>query len=257
MTVEEGLVWTAAVVDVSTMALESSVLGDRVLPAASVPKVLLLHEAAARIAEGTLDPNALVPRPGPVGGSGLWQHLGAGSLRVADAAALVGACSDNMATNALLEVIGLDAVRAAGVRLGCHRTALNDVIRGERITGVHPDAVSQGTAEELAFLCARLHRGDGGPASAQTISWLSAGMDHSMVLMPFGFDPLSVQDRRSGTWAWNKTGTDAGVRADTGVAAGPRGIYAYAAISGFQGPPHPAMERMHEFGCRLKEAVGA
>ena len=48
----------------------------------------------------------------PVADSWVWQHLVTDQLPVADAAVLVGAVSDNLATNVLVDLLGLDAVQA-------------------------------------------------------------------------------------------------------------------------------------------------
>lgn len=84
-------------------------IDDRiVLPTASIGKILLLIEVSARLTSrdfsgyGILDKT---PRDA-VGDSGIWQHLQAPSLPVADLATLVGASSDNLATNVLLRQVG-------------------------------------------------------------------------------------------------------------------------------------------------------
>ena len=53
--------------------------------------------------------------------------------------------------------------------------------------------------------------------SSQVLGWLATGVDLSMVGAAFGLDPLAhaVPDR--GISLHNKTGTDAGVRADVGL----------------------------------------
>src|SRR6195952_5909932 len=63
---------------------------------------------------------------------GLWQHLQVPTLPVADLAILVGATSDNLATNVLLRRVGIDAVRARGEALGLSRTFLLDSVRDYR-----------------------------------------------------------------------------------------------------------------------------
>lgn len=67
-----------------------------------------------------------------MGDSGLWRHLHAGSLPLADVATLVGATSDNLATNVLLREVGLESVRARTEQLSLLRTALLDLVRDSR-----------------------------------------------------------------------------------------------------------------------------
>ena len=89
------------------------------LRTASVGKVFLLVEVADRLERGVLDPQQPLRRDrvAPVADSGLWQHLASRRRsRSRDVACLVGAVSDNWATNVLLDLVGLAAVQAAGPR---------------------------------------------------------------------------------------------------------------------------------------------
>src|SRR5689334_17203490 len=81
----------------------------RLLGTASLAKVFLLLEVAERIVEGTVDPTTVLDRRSvdPVSDSGLWQHLATDRLMVEDVAQLVGTLSDNLATNVLLDLVGL------------------------------------------------------------------------------------------------------------------------------------------------------
>ena len=132
-----------------------------------------------------------------VGDSGIWQHLQAPSLPVADLAALVGATSDNLATNVLLRRVGLDAVRARTESLGLTRTALLDLVRDHRGPDDAPQ-LSVGSARELTWLFATLARGEivSTRSSQRVIGWLSLNTDLSMVASAFGLDPLSHRAAR-------------------------------------------------------------
>jgi beta-lactamase class A len=139
---------------------------DQVCQTASIGKILLLLTVAEQIVIGSLDPALQLPRPEvPVADSGLWQHLSIDQLTVADACTLVGSVSDNLATNALIDLVGLPTVADTAGRLGLNDTALHDI----------------------------------------------------------------QQDR--GLRAWNKTGTNDGVRCDVGVVRGPRATLAYAVLA--------------------------
>jgi beta-lactamase class A len=222
--------WAACVRDVATGAVLAEVEPDLALPTASVGKLLLLV-AAARTDGGTLLRRDAVAS---VADSGLWQHLRTPALSVHDCAVLVGAVSDNLATNVLLRHLGLDAVQRTAEELGLRATALHDLVRDVR-GAEHPPQLSTGSAGELSDLMARLHRGEVDGA-AQVLQWLGAGTDLSMVAAATGLDPLAHVEADRGLVLRHKTGTDTGVRADTGVLAGPRGAVAYAVLAAWDGP---------------------
>ena len=103
-----SVAWSVSVVDVASRQSLFDRNAAAVLPTASVGKVLLLVEAARQIAVGRLDPTLSLVRTDEdeVYDSGLWQFLAVDHLPVADLAVLVGAVSDNLATNVLLRTIG-------------------------------------------------------------------------------------------------------------------------------------------------------
>jgi beta-lactamase class A len=227
----EGAQVSASVLDLSTGLVLCSIDDRIVLPTASVGKVLLLIEVSARLTAreftgyGILDK---APRDS-VSDSGLWQHLQAPSLPVADLGALVGATSDNLATNVLLGQIGLDAVRARAESLGLTRTALLDLVRETRGPDDAPQ-LSVGSAAELSWLFGALYRGQvvDEVTSRRVIGWLSLNNDLSMVASAFGLDPLSHRSVDHGIQLVNKTGTDDGVRSEVGILQGPRAAVSYA-----------------------------
>ena len=222
---------SANVVDLASGRVLVSIDDRIVLPTASLGKVLLLIEVSARLTSrdfsgyGILDKT---PRD-LVGDSGVWQHMQAPALPVADLATLVGATSDNLATNLLLGRIGLDAVRARTEALGLTRTALLDVVRDIRGPDDAPQ-LSVGSTAELSWLFGALARGEivDAPTSQRVMSWLSLNCDLSMVAGAFGLDPLSHRLPDHATLLVNKTGTDDGVRAEAGALRGQRAAVSYA-----------------------------
>lgn len=206
---------------------------DGVLPSASMGKVLLLICAAAALASGEhapADPIELLPID-RVGDSGLWQHLPDGRLSWEAACVLVAAVSDNSAANALLRVLGLDRVRAVSMDLGIPLTRQDDYLRDIRAPG-HPPAPSWARAGDLALLMERLaSAGADWPEGARVRSWLSLGTDLSMVASGFDVDPLAHADLPAGRWMLNKTGSDAGVRADAGALGRPGESWSYAVMA--------------------------
>lgn len=227
----DGAQVSAAITDLDNGRTLVAIDERIVLPTASIGKILLLVEVSARLTErdfsgyGILDKT---PRDA-IGVSGIWQHLQAPSLPVADLATLVGATSDNLATNVLLRQVGLDAVRARTEALGLQRTALLDLVRDSRGPDDAPQ-LSVGSTAELAWLFAALARGEvvDTLSSSRVLGWLSLNADLSMVASAFGLDPLSHRGADHGMLLVNKTGTDAGVRSEAGVLRGPRAAVAYA-----------------------------
>jgi len=227
----EGAQVSASAVDLNTGRTLLAIDDRIVLPTASIGKILLLIEVSARLTSrdfsgfGILDKT---PRDA-VGDSGIWQHLQAPSLPVADLATLVGATSDNLATNVLLRQVGLNAVRARTESLGLMRTALLDLVRDSRGPDDAPQ-LSVGSTAELSWLFGALARSEiVDPLTSQRVmGWLSLNTDLSMVASAFGLDPLSHRGADHNTLLVNKTGTDTGVRAEAGALRGAGRAVSYA-----------------------------
>lgn len=203
------------------------------LPVAGLGVVPLLVEVAASIEAGSLDPLEIVDRSSidRVELGGVWRHLKAPALPVADLAVLAAAAGDALAANALLARVGLPAVRSRIERLGLSQTALLDGFREVRGPDDAPQ-VALGTARELAALFAALVNSTAVSAgvSAQVAEWLSLNHDLSLVAAATGLDPFSHENDEHGMLFINKTGRDAGIRVEAGVLAGPRAGVSYALI---------------------------
>jgi beta-lactamase class A len=231
------------------------------LPIGGLGVVPLLVETAAAFESGRLDPLRLVARPPRDDGAavGLWQHLSASVLPIADLAALAAVTGDTAATNALIDVVGLPAVRARIEELGFEQLALLDRCRHHR----GPDDAPQlalGTARELAALFASLALGDAVSAgvSARVSEWLAISQDVSLTASATGLTPFagprptsgaptaarasrgagrrrSTTPREDRLLFFNKTGRDVSspngaIWAEAGVIAGPRAGSAYAMV---------------------------
>ncbi|MDN3496957.1 serine hydrolase [Planococcus sp. APC 4015] len=203
------------------------------LPIAGLGVVPLLIEVAAGFESGRLDPLEIVDRSeiDPVTVAGVWQHLKAPALPLADLAVLAAATGDALAANALLARVGLPAVRARIEALGLTRSALLDRFRDARGPDDAPH-FALGTASELAEVFAALVNSTVVSAgiSAQVAEWLSLNHDLSLVAAATGLDPFSHENDEHGMLFINKTGRDAGVRVEAGVLAGPRAGVSYALI---------------------------
>jgi beta-lactamase class A len=203
------------------------------LPVGGLGVVPLLVEVAAGFESGRLDPLEIVDRSGleAVGVGGLWRHLLVPSLPLGDAAVLAAAAGDALAANALLRRVGLPAVRARIESLGLTQSALLDRFRDSRGLDDAPQ-VALATARELSQLFAALvnSKAVSPRVSAQVAEWLSLNQDLSLVASATGLDPFAHEHDEHELLFVNKTGRDAGVRAEAGVLAGPRAGVSYALI---------------------------
>lgn len=226
---------------------------------ASIGKILLLAEVAVRFADGRLAPGEPLTRTDrdSVANSGLWQHLRAESLPAADVAALVGAVSDNLASNVLLRKVGLASVAERATTIGLHRTALLDRVRDVRRPS-DPPALSVGTAAELSSLMLALHHGQvrSKAVSRRVLDWMALDTDTSMVAGALGMDPLAHTEADRGMTLAHKTGADTGVRADVGLASGPRGSVAYAVLATFDDDDRDSvLAEMFRVGERVRRYI--
>ena len=251
---------SVCVLDADTGAELALVDPSACRPTASVGKVLLLIAVADRLTHHEWDPAALLTRApdDAVEDSGLWQHLHTRALPIADLAVLVGAVSDNLATNVLLREIGLPTVLGVATALGLQDTRLHDRVRDHR-GPQDPPTLSTGTAHEWAHLMAALHRGQviDPTVSAEVLGWLNLDTDLSLAAGAFGLDPLAHTTPDRGRWLAHKTGSDTGVRADVGVLRGPIRSVAYAVLAEFDdGSRDEALAALREWGQRITTLSG-
>lgn len=254
--------WSIRVVDVAEGAVLASLDERRALRAASVGKLFLLVEAARQATAGELDLAERVQWQDDerVEDSGLWYLLDQRELSVRDLCVLVGAVSDNLATNVLVRVVGLSAVAARTAALGYTDSGLLDRVRDER-GPAHPPTLSVGTAADLSDLMSRLHGGEvvDGEVSALVLRWLAANTDLSMVASAFDLDPLAHAEPDRGVCLVNKTGTISTARADVGVLEGPRATVAYAALANWRPDDDrrdAVLAGMREIGRAIRGYVG-
>lgn len=235
---------------------------DRVLNTASVGKLLLLIEVARRSAADDLDGATLLSRSTApwAADSGLWQHLGIEQLSVDDLCVLVASVSDNLATNVLLEHVGVQSVKALAESLGLAHTALLDYVRDHRDVA-DPPTLSTGTASELSDLTSRLSRRQvvSEAVSDRVNGWLATGVDLSMIASGLGLDPLTHAASSRVWFVRNKTGADEGIRADVGtIGRGAEG-YAYAVVANWDvngtDRSAAALSGMRAVGIALKTAI--
>jgi len=237
---------------------------DTVLKTASVGKLLLLGEVARRMDAGELAADHRVTRDGArfVRDSGLWHTLDQRDLTVTDACRLVGAVSDNLATNVLLDLVGLDSVAAYRDSIAVAPMELLDYVSGEArdlsVPGT-PPTLSRASAASLVGYLRRLYDGT---VSPRVEEWMSLSTDLSMVASAFLADPLAHNaiDEDAHPLLINKTGTDDGIRADVGIVRGGDRAVGYAAIANWptdDSAPglHSVMERMRRIGAEIRDRL--
>ncbi|QTX05916.1 serine hydrolase [Agromyces archimandritae] len=257
----DGLVWSATAFDLDDGEVLFAHETGRVLKTASIGKVFLLHTVLEEELAGRLSLDEPVTRrPSDwMDDSGLWYLMQASTLSIYDLCALIGAVSDNHATNTLVRRVGIEAVQASTEALGYRDSALHDMIRWPRPPGA-PQTLSSGTAAELSDFVARLARKELLTPEACDMfrRWLGAGMDCSMVPSGFGLDPLAHDFFDRGLWVWNKTGTMSTVRADIGVVMSPERRVAYAVLANWapgEDRRDEALAVMREAGLAIREHV--
>ena len=252
--------WGVSVVEVDRGTLAASG-ADQVLRTASIGKILLLLVVAEELEMERMEHDELLDRCSVewVGDSGLWRHLTVEVLPLIDVVTLVGAVSDNLATNVLLQRVGLARLDEVAEELGLHTVRLLDEVRHRRDPAVHPHTLSTGSAGELAQLMADLRFTDIGPRDTgeRVCEWLHLNADLSMVASAFRLDPLA---RGGPPHLVNKTGTDDGIRADVGAVFADRRRVGYAVIANWDpAVPElvgPVMDRMQQLGAALRAELG-
>lgn len=231
-----NIVWSVCIRDHAGQEI-ASCNPDASMRIASVGKLLLLAEVARQCDAGDLTGAELLGRDPElvVADSGIWQYLKVDKLSIHDLCVLVASVSDNVATNVLLKHIGFEPLRDLSEALGLTGTALLDYVRDHRGPGDAP-TFSMGSAAELSRLMSRLARNEliSQAVSEQLTAWLATGVDLSMVASAFGFDPLAHLEPDRGFSIRNKTGTDAGVRADVGAIGWKSAWFSYAVIANWE-----------------------
>ena len=240
--------WSILAVDTGSGETLVESAPDLLLPTASVAKIFLLHHLAELLDEDPSLGELMLRKDSvaPVADSGLWQHLDAPALTMTDCARLIGAVSDNLATNVLLDHVGLAPVQAVARRLAAGGSMLNDSVRDVR-GSEDPPMLSIGCAADWVAYFRTPH--------PTVLSWLAPSADLSMVSAAFGLDPLAHTEPDKHLRVWSKTGTDDDVRAEVGLLDVGGRQAAYAVICRFQGEVIPVLAQMRAYGTLILDAL--
>ena len=180
--------------------------GGRVVPAASTIKVPILVTALERVAHGHLSLTDPVPvGPDRVGGSGALSLLpSVRELPLVEVLRLMIALSDNDATNAVIALVGPEAVDQTCRRLGLAQTRLRRKLMDFVAMEAGLDNVT--CARDLAQLMARLRLREALPEAETALSLGLLAEQRLLDGLP-ALLPATV-------WHANKTGELPGIRHD-------------------------------------------
>ena len=148
-----------AVIDL-TDGTPISYQGDLQLPSASMIKLLVASALLQQIDAGTLalDQTHVLSADEIVGGSGSLAGLGVGaSVTLERLLSAMIEESDNTATNALIDVLGMDEINAEAKRLGLSETSLNRRMMDEQ--AVAEGRENYACADDLATILRAAHEG--------------------------------------------------------------------------------------------------
>lgn len=217
--------WSVAIYDVTHCVPLFNHHPNRCLKTASIGKLFLLAEIMRQVEAHTVSLDQQISRDDeqtddPMSDSGILYMLNQRSLSIADLCVLVGAFSDNYATNLLIERVSLASItQMTRDVLGFNTSRLLDKVRDKRLSPPMPVDMSQGCAAELCSYVCQLAQGTliSRSASSQIERWLSADADTSMVASAFRVDPLAHWPSDAGVHLSHKTGTEHDVRCDVGM----------------------------------------
>jgi beta-lactamase class A len=187
-------------------------------PTASAIKIAVLYELVRQADEKRLSLDEVRPfdRRHVVGGSGVLFELTAPALSLRDLATLMVLVSDNSATNAVIDAVGMDAVTTRMASLGLSSTRLRRKMMDLDAARKGRENVS--SPADLARLLTILDRGEGlSPAARE----LALGILRKRKSTPLTRGlPADVE-------AASKPGDLDGVRADAGIVYVPDRPYAF------------------------------
>ena len=191
-----------------------------------------------------------------VDGSGMLRALGVGAaLKVRDAATMMIICSDNIATNMVIDYLGLETINACIQELGFAHTVLHNPLHFDRY-----DRLGTTTPRDYAALFARLARGElvSPEASAEMLSIFRS--QHYNAMLTAGFPPYYLDCEETGDpeliWVASKSGSMDACRNDGGIVHTPYGEYVIVLMNKnfddiIEYNAHPAMV----YGARVSRMI--
>ena len=200
---------------------------DEEFETASTIKVSLLAALYLQASRGKADLEEEIAYEASqyVDGSGMLRALGVGAkLKVRDVATMMIICSDNIATNMLIDYLGLETINACIRELGFARTTLHNSLHFDRY-----HTLGTTTPREYAALFARIARGElvSREASAEMLHILRQQHYNTMLTRDFPQYYLDCEETGAPELIWvaSKSGSMNACRNDGGIFHTPYGEY--------------------------------
>ena len=225
---------------------------------ASTIKVFLLAALYLQASRGKADLDAEIRYEASqyVDGSGMLRALGVGAkLKVRDTATLMIICSDNIATNMLIDYLGLDTINACIRELDFARTTLHNALHFDRY-----HTLGTTTPREYAALFARIAKGTlvSAGASAEMLHILRQQHYNTMLTRDFPQYYLDCEETGAPEQIWvaSKSGSMNACRNDGGIFHTPYGEYVLVLMNKdfhdiIEYNDHPAMV----YGARVSRMI--
>jgi beta-lactamase class A len=215
---------------------------DRVMPTASLIKVPILVALYQSVHEGRagLQDRIQYREDQYCLGSGVLVHMTPGAeMTVRDAAALMIVISDNIATNMMIDLIGLDRINQTMRELGLPVTTIFRR-QGDRGGGLDPYKIWVSTAAEMTRLLELIARHEAVSADAsQDMLRILRRQDYRHELSGrLPWNELNRLDNHKKNWVAEKGGAFLnGIRTSGAIFHGPRGTFVVSAFcEGGTGP---------------------
>ena len=200
---------------------------DEPFETASTIKTFILAALYLQVQRGKADLEEEIPyrQSQFVDGSGMLRALGVGArLRVKDTATMMIICSDNIATNMIIDYLGLETINACIRELGFAHTVLHNSLHFDRYR-----QLGTTTPRDYAELFARIAKGKlvSPAASAQMLQILRQQHYNTMLTKEFPQYYLDCEETGAPELIWvaSKSGSMNACRNDGGIVHTPYGEY--------------------------------
>ena len=231
---------------------------DEEYETASVIKAFILAALYAQVERGKADLDALISYEESqfVDGSGMLRALGVGTrLKVRDTATMMIICSDNIATNMIIDYLGLDPINACIRELGFAHTVLHNPLHFDRY-----EKLGTTTPRDYAALLAQIAKGTlvSPQASAAMLGILR--QQHYNTMLTHDFPQFYLDCEETGEpeliWVASKSGSMNACRNDGGIIHTPYGEYVIVLMNKnfhdiIEYNDHPAMV----YGARVSRMI--
>ena len=191
-----------------------------------------------------------------VDGSGMLRALGVGAkLKVKDTATMMIICSDNIATNMIIDYLGLDTINACIRELGFAHTVLHNPLHLDRY-----EKLGTTTPRDYAALFAQVAKGTLVSPEASAAMLGIFRQQHYNPMLTHDFPPFYLDCEETGEpeliWVASKSGSMNACRNDGGIIHTPYGEYVIVLMNKdfhdiIEYDGHPAMV----YGARVSRMI--